>query len=161
VLKAQAAARKGDSTAIDAVIADYRRMASASPKPMLLFGPPIMMDPARGARPTSDHFDDQWVDISYWIAPDGRVTDADILRQGKGFTGDWAKPVLAAIGARRYAPLAMDGAQPGVLRIERYSYTAYWTVSSTSHIRKREATPVIEMLDLTVDPPVAAQAPAK
>jgi hypothetical protein len=161
VLKAQAAARKGDSTAIDALIADYRRIAKASPRPMLLFGPPINMDPTRGARPTSDHFDDQWVDISYWIAPDGRVTDADILRQGKGFTGDWAKPILAAIGARRYAPLAMDGAQPGVLRIERYSYTAHWTVSSTSHIRKRESTPVIEMLDLTVDPPAMAQDSAK
>jgi hypothetical protein len=50
-----------------------------------------------------------------------------------------------------------------VLRVERYTFTARWTNNVTgTHMRKREPTPQVEMVDLTVDPPSEARAaPAK
>lgn len=163
VLKAQAAARRGDDGAIDRLIADYRRVVGGSARPMLLFSPPIGFNPALGARANAggstlnqmamDNFEDQWVDISYLITPDGHVADADVLRQSRKLAGHWPDLVLAAIRARRYAPLAADADQAGMLRIERYTYTSPWVWATGSHMRKREGTPDIEMLDLTVDPP--------
>ncbi|CAN5292069.1 hypothetical protein BH10PSE14_BH10PSE14_44820 [soil metagenome] len=163
VLKAQSAARNGKNAAIEQLVADYRRMSGGSIKPMLLYSPPIQQNLAQAARQfgggetinqmAMDDFDDQWVDISFWVAPDGRVTDPGILRQSSKLQGYWVKPILQAIGGRRYAPLAMEAGQPGVLRVERYSFTSRWTRVTGSRMRQREPIPQIEMIDLTVDPP--------
>ena len=173
LIKARNAARRGNAAAIDQLIADYRRTAPASTRTILLYSPPIEQNPASAARQARsgetlnqmamDDFDNQWVDISFWVAPDGHVTDAGVLRQSGKLNGYWVKPILQSINGRRYAPLAMDPTQPGVLRVERYTFTARWTNNVTgTHMREREPTPQVEMIDLTVDSPGEGKAtPAK
>lgn len=169
LLKARFAAKHGDATAIDRMMADYRRLAGASNRPVLLYSPAIAQNPAHAMRLEGggenlsqmpvDNFDNQWVDISFWIAPDGHVTDAGVLRQSDKLSGYWVKPIVTSIAGRRYAPLAMDRNDPGLLRVERYTFTARWTTDVTgTHLRQREPVPQIEMVDLTADAPAAAPA---
>ena len=97
--------------------------------------------------------DDQWVDISFWITPDGKVTDAGVLRQSASLSGDWVKPIVVAVAGRRYAPLVTGPNELGLLRVERFTYTARWANGTGTHLRVREPTPHIETLDLSRDPP--------
>ncbi len=164
ILMAKLDARNGDPAAINRLIADLP-MIKGSTVPVLIYAPPIKTATAppaqffnfgagRGARA---NYDGEWVDIGFWVAPDGRVTDADVYRSGNGkYQPDWAVPILEAIRGRRYAPLDMALSLPGVLRVERYTWTAWQTKETGSRIDTREAQPVIEMLDLSVDPPPAA-----
>ncbi|MDB5711539.1 MAG: hypothetical protein JWL96_3609 [Sphingomonas bacterium] len=172
-IRARIDARHGNASAIDQMIAEYRRTAPVSTRTILLYSPPIVQNPASAARQAAsgetlnqmamDDFDNQWVDISFWVAPDGHVTDAGVLRQSSKLNDYWVKPIVTSLSGRRYAPLAMDPSQPGVLRVERYTFTSRWTNNVTgSHMRQREPTPQVEMVDLTVDPPSGTQtAPSK
>lgn len=173
LIKVRIAAKHGDSAAIDRLMADYRRTAPASTRTILLYSPPIEQNPASAARQAAsgetlnqmamDDFDNQWVDISFWVAPDGHVTDAGVLRQSGKLNDYWVKPILRSINGRRYAPLAMDPNQPGALRVERYTFTSRWANNVTgTHMRTREPMPQVEMVDLTVEQPAAIEAaPAK
>lgn len=163
VLKARLLMKGGDSSAVDALIAAYRTEQPTT-KPVLLFAPTIktteMSDRAFNSgeqigRIANKDFDDQWVDISFWVAPDGRVTDAGVLRQSEHLSGGWAKPIVEAISGRRYAPLALDPSDPGVLRVERYTFTSRWTYQTGSRVRVRDPIPQIEVLDLSADAPAA------
>jgi hypothetical protein len=97
----------------------------------------------------TQNFDDRWVDVGFWVKPDGHVGEIDILRS-KGPTY-WTKPLLTAIGGRRYAPLA-GGNPDGIYRVERYSFTSLWEDRTGSHLRQRGANARIEVLDLTAQP---------
>lgn len=93
---------------------------------------------------------DRWVDIGFWVNPDGRVGDIEVLR-GQG-SRDWLKPVLSHLNSRIYAPLKKDGNDgiPGFYMIERYTLTARWVNDSTgTRMRRRDAVPTIERLDIT------------
>ena len=90
--------------------------------------------------------------MGFWIGSDGRVSDIEVLR-GEG-TRQWLKPVFDQIKTRVYAPLRRtdNDAAPGFYMIERYSLTGRWTNDATgTHMRRREATPRIERLDITPD----------
>lgn len=166
VLMARLDAKAGDTSAVDKLIADYRATANGS-APVLLYAPPLKSadDNDRGANSgetlnklSRTNYDGEWVDIGFWVTPDGRVSDADVLRSGK--SGDepyWVKPILTGISARRYAPLKMDPSQPGIMRVERYTLTARLTTNTGSRLLVREARPQIEMLDLSVDPPAGSK----
>ncbi len=171
VLQARKSARAGDPKPLDAVLAELRR-DGASERPVLVYAPPIasIRDSARGAIwdaglvdgvPTTNAlsrlplrlFDDQWVDVSFYVAPDGHVTDVGILRGSpKLESDDWVKPVLGSIALRRYLPLKRDANDPGVLRVERYTLTSLLEVRTGSRIRQRAPEPRIEVLDLSIDP---------
>lgn len=92
-----------------------------------------------------------WADVGFWIGADGKVSDVEVLRA----TGEssWLKPVRKSIARRIYAPLKKgDEAPPGFYMIERYTLTARFSDDVTgSHLRMREATPRVEMIDLTPD----------
>ncbi|MES2045288.1 MAG: hypothetical protein V4475_15555 [Pseudomonadota bacterium] len=161
LLKAQMAAKDGDTTAIDALVAEYRGKNQGT-RPVLLYGPKIQSREQsnrqfNGGSTTNqlaaDNFDNQWVDVSFWITPDGRVSDAGVLRESPKLSGYWVKPIVDSIAGRRYAPLAMDPSQPGLLRVERYTFTSRWTTVVGSHLPQREPTPQIEMIDLSQDAP--------
>ena len=153
-------ARKGDPAAVDRLIAAAGRTGTT---PRLLYAPTLrQQDEARqenqnGGSATNalapDDYAGQWADVSFWVTPDGKVSDIDVLRGGPRLRRDWLKPVITNIAARRYAPLAMEANAPGVLRVERYTLTAFWTATNTgSRIRARENQSRIEMLDLTAEP---------
>ncbi|OYW23444.1 MULTISPECIES: hypothetical protein [unclassified Sphingomonas] len=164
VLKARIAFRNGDSSVVDALIARYQTQAPEL-TPTLLYAP--RLDSFQSARTdnlnidfgfssalgrlATRNFDDQWIDVGFWVAPDGRVTDAAILRQSGRYSNrnPWAAPILASIEGRRYARIALDPSDPGIFRIERYTFTSRWTGITGTRIRQRSVQPQIEFLDLS------------
>lgn len=168
LLSARRSARAGDAAAIDRLVARYARSTT---RPVLLYAPPLQTETSgrakEGGSTTSmmavGSFENQWVDVSFWVTPQGKVSDAAILRESSTLDRSWVKPIVAGIAQRRYAPLKMDAAEPGLLRVERYTQTAHWMDATGTRIRQREAIPRIEMVDLTADPapPPSADAPVQ
>jgi tetratricopeptide (TPR) repeat protein len=158
VISARAAIRAGDESALKRLVAQSARTTT----PKLLYAPVIdrpieTRGEGQGAVPVASELNrlavapdkEQWVDISFWVRPDGRVGDAEILRNGKPLDEDWVKPILTALNGRIYAPLTMPATNPGVLRVERYTRFADLTVNTGSRLRVREPRTRIEMLDLS------------
>jgi len=175
VLRAQLASSQGDQHAFDGLIADYIHMPPVT-RPVLLYSEPIDLGdlpPDRGApaiftdakdapqtnvnnRLTGMGSDDQWIDVIFWIKPDGTTSDIEIARRGPKQVAYWERPVLQSIASRRYVPLAMDPSDPGLMRVERYTLTASYTHGSSevtgTRLRNRELAPRVEMLDLSAEP---------
>jgi len=187
VLEARKLARKGDAKAFDAVLADVRSIG-ATDQPVLVYAPPIeqLREAIRGAyqginnsgpeqsdrftagagvpslteysRLPLQLFDDQWVDVGFYVTPDGRTADIGILRTSpKIETESWVKPIFKSIALRRYLPLNRDPSDPGILRVERYTLTSLMEERIGTRIRQRSPEPRLEVLDLSVDPAPAKQ----
>lgn len=161
LLKANLAAQHGDSGAVDRLVAEYRTASKGAAVPVLLYAPKIERRPLSGREGESgttlnqlatDTFDNQWIDVSFLIGLDGKVSEVAVLRKSAALSGDWVQPILTAIADRRYAPLAPDS--PGFFRVERYSFTSAWTTVTGSRMRVRSPVPKIEMVDLSRDDPV-------
>lgn len=163
VLRARKDRRTGSGASTDELVKAFASSGGAS-RPVLLFAEPISRIDPRGGTPDdmnqqrpawtqwSTNRNGQWVDIGFWIGQDGKVSDVEVLRQ-KGSV-DWAKPVMKSISRRVYAPLRQDGdSTPGFYMVERYTLTARVAegVVTGTHLRVRESTPRIEMLELTAD----------
>lgn len=166
VLLARLDRAAGLTTGADKLVAE---LAGAKLKqPFLIYMPPIELaqkdvfkavrdSPRDGlsdlaALPT-DTFEDKWIDVGFWVQPDGRVTDLEILRK-RGETG-WSKPLMKALGGRIYSATDANGVE-GTYRIERYSYTSFWDRRTGTRIRQRGADSRVEFLDLTANPEAAS-----
>lgn len=88
---------------------------------------------------------DWWMDVGFWVLPDGTVDEVEILRQS-GRSG-WSAPITRAIAGRLYAP-----AGDADYRIERYTYTASRERPTGSRIAVRMGDHRVEYLDLTGRP---------
>lgn len=146
----------GVQNSTDALIA--RTIAEGDMKrPALLYAPPLTQNPADAARASRsgnvNHRSlmsavDKWVDIGFWVNDEGRVEDAEILRN-HGDT-EWTTSLLRSITGRLYVPAAPSGgARQRFFMIERYTLTAHWERSTGSRLRQRAPMPRIEWLDLT------------
>lgn len=96
--------------------------------------------------------EDRWIDVGFWINPNGLVSEIEILRSSGEIY--WAKWVADSIKSRIYAPLSMKGrdASPGFYMVERYSYTARYLgrdATTGSRIATRSPNARIERLDIT------------
>lgn len=89
--------------------------------------------------------EDMWVDVGFQIAPDGRVSDIQVLRR-HGDMG-WAKPLLASIAGRRYTPAAPGS--PEAWRRERYTYTSSLEPGTGTKLSQHSPQPRVEYLDLS------------
>ena len=178
LLVTRLAAKNGDQTAVDRLVAAYVAAgAGADSRPVVLYSPPMKGIDAvyDGSIPgpvwskiNSGELIGQWADISFWVKPDGTVDDVDVLRGGIGaltgprkgnpnFDEIWTMPITQQIKGRRYAPLPGDRNGPGILRVERYTLTAWLARGNGpsgkgSRIQTSSA-PRYEMLDLSVNPP--------
>ncbi|HST35451.1 MAG TPA: hypothetical protein VLK25_02320 [Allosphingosinicella sp.] len=153
--------REGDDERVNAILAEMPRGASRQ----LLFSPPYQLvqqaDIEGVGRRANDiyepglprmanleerltiNYEDSWIDVGFWIQPDGRVEDLQVMRRGQG--SGWAGPLLQSIGGRRYTP----GAEPSY-RLERYTLTATLHNTATgTHIADRSPRGRVEFLDLT------------
>ena len=92
----------------------------------------------------SDNFEDKWIDVGFWIQPDGSVANLEIVRHGARTS--WADPLLESIRARRYS----TSRQP-TYRMERYTYTAGYEMQAGSHMPRRSPRARVEYLQLTSD----------
>jgi hypothetical protein len=93
----------------------------------------------------------RWVDIGYWIKPDGRVDDVRFLR-GSPRLG-WAQPLVGYINSRRYSPVT-GGA--GHYKVERYTLTANYGTPIGSLIRRRGSNMRYEVMAVTAAKQIAA-----
>lgn len=160
VIKAKVDRKAGGAGSTDALIKRFAERGGAT-RPILLFAEPLQRTDLQKGLPddqpglntlnrlTALQARNQWADVGFWIDANGRVTDIEALRT----SGDksWLKPVLANIAKRVYAPLKKDGGTaPGFYMIERYTLTARFEDGNTgTRMRRREATPRIERIDLT------------
>jgi hypothetical protein len=145
--------------ATDALVDELAR--SPTKRPTLLYAPPLPVlrgdkwwaDPNRvpvysvTSQLPTENFEDRWVDIGFWVRPDGRVDEAEVLRQSG--SPSWVKPVLASVAGRIYAPLTSG---QGHYRVERFTYTSNWRDRIDTRLRVRSQDGVIQSLDLTADP---------
>lgn len=140
-----AALPKGDAKALPILVwsPPYKETASASAEDAALrFG---RISPSA---PRSSELDPiQWADVGFWIRPNGRTEDVEVLR-GSPDRG-WAKPILSQIVARRYAEQAASASGEGLYRVERFTLRGSYQVPIGSLIRRRSGAKRLEMLDLT------------
>ena len=71
------------------------------------------------------------------------------MRRSKRLTGGWESPVLTSVATRRYVPLALEANDPGLFRIERYTFTAPLVKITGSQIRGRGPDNRLVMADLS------------
>ena len=96
----------------------------------------------------------KWIDVGFWVMPDGSVADVDVVREGA--PAGWADTLLQSIRGRRYST-----AEQPTYRLERYTYTAAWQQASGTRIPQRSPLVRVEYLDLTVsDAPAPPATPA-
>lgn len=138
--------------AIEAAIA--RMEPDDNPQPMLLLSQPIKTeDMAFGAAQGTP--DPLWADVSFFIAPDGKVTDVAVVRQADGVRPQWMKIVTHAIEERRYAPQRRSRDLP---RLERYSFIADTQAQTRSRIRTNSSDLRVEVTDLSPVPKLTSAA---
>ncbi|HYI63721.1 MAG TPA: hypothetical protein VEW71_02430 [Allosphingosinicella sp.] len=149
---------EGNHRRADALIAEAGQAARSGPARRLLHAPQYRLQVQNlqqlipGGIP--DNFEDKWIDVGFWVMPDGRVAGLEILRQST--RPDWADPLIRSIRGRRYS----DGAEP-TYRMERYTYTAAYARATRTRLAVRSETARIEYLDLTTDEPPNALPPAR
>jgi hypothetical protein len=153
---ARAEGREAEAEALTAEVGAQNGAA-----PSLLYAPPYELavreiesstDPGQldmlgGYKRMSDSFERKWIDVGFWVQPDGRVGDVEVLRSEKG--SDWARPLLHSIAGRLYSKTA---SQAPFYRVERYTYTAGYELQNGSRIERRSPKARIEYLDLTAAP---------
>ena len=145
---------KGKESYTDQLISELKE--AKLDKPVLLYAPPMELkrSPIQEEREVTstlrlwatDTFEDKWVDVGFWVDPDGRVREAEILRRS-GDT-DWTPTLMASINGRIYAPLSDP---TGSYRVERYTYTSLWEDRTGTRLKQRSANARVEMLDLSAD----------
>jgi hypothetical protein len=107
------------------------------------------------------NFEGQWFDIGFWVTPDGKTSEVEVIRQS-GADKSFVKPVIESIQTRIYAPLKREPGDPGVYAVERYTMTSQWVDDNTgTRIRMRSPVPRIERMDLTADQLADSPKPAK
>jgi hypothetical protein len=102
------------------------------------------------------NYEDKWIDVGFWVLPDGHVSGLEIIRRGSGV--DWADPLLTSIRGRLYST-----APEASYRLERYTFTAIMQTATGTRIPRHSPRSRVEYLDLTVDgeapPPPTPAAP--
>ena len=168
VARLRLAAKQADDEQVDRLVREIGH--DASTRPVLIWAPPYertaetaarvnaakfdMVDPLP-ARP-SDYGTIQWADIGFWIRPDGKTSDPEILRGSRSTA--WATPYLRQVSGRRYTGNPAIHGDRGVYRIERFTLRGTYLVPTGSLIRRRAGPADLEVLDLTKpDNPVTAR----
>lgn len=144
--------REGDTARADALLASIppsdgdRRTLVRAPRVILPgyaeddFGDLV---PVSGTPSLARNYERAWIDVGYWIEPEGHVSGVEVLREGAG--SGWAESLLNSIRGRVFSP-SRDGSQS--YRLERYTLTAPYVGVSGTRLAAR-GRPRIEFMDLT------------
>lgn len=92
----------------------------------------------------------QWVDIGFWVAPDGTVRDVDVLRAGRDRPDSWVRTVTNNLAQRRYQPMTLPDDDPGIFKVERFSLVSDLEVATGTRVALRQSRPRVEIVDLTM-----------
>lgn len=145
-LRTRIAVRRGDADAVDRLAARLAR--SPVERPQLLYSQPVrdVNPPTLGVRQDPWHDSDiRFADVGYWIRPDGRTADAEVLRTSG--LGQWSTGILDQVRERRYVPLRVG--YPGLYRIDRFTVRATIDTPTGSRIRQRMGNLTVHIIDLT------------
>jgi hypothetical protein len=154
LLDARSRMKEDGGAAFERILAGLRTQSGERP---ILIGTGLTVQSQRNSVSrdlTNDESDGasaaQWVDIGFWIRPDGSVADVDMMRESPDLERDWVAEVSRTIATRRYAPLATVRDGPGLFRVERYTRT----LLSIKDYRSREPNGNVQILmfDLSSDP---------
>jgi hypothetical protein len=159
VVRLRLAAGRKDDTQIDQLVRAIGH--DGSTRPTLVWAPPYESTGIAAAQEAAAKFDlrnpvparssdvdpIQWVDIGFWIRPDGKTNEPEILR-GSRSTG-WAGYLLKQVSERRYTGVSTSSTDRGVYRIERFTLRGAYQVPTGSLIGRRGGAARLEVLDLT------------
>ena len=160
VVRLRLAAQRADDGQVDRLVREIGH--DTTTRPVLIWGPPYEPTAEAAARDAAAKFDlrnpvsarssdvgsIQWVDIGFWIKPDGKTDDAEILR-GSRSTG-WAGYLVKQVSARRYPGTDGAAGARGVYRVERFSLRGTYQTPTGSLINRRAGPGELEVLDLTL-----------
>jgi tetratricopeptide (TPR) repeat protein len=96
-----------------------------------------------------DNFRDKWIDVGFWVMPDGHVSGLEIVRQSS--EDPWADPLIASIQGRLYS----TAAEP-TYRLERYTYTSRYETATGTRMQQHSPRARVEYMDLTANAPAAS-----
>lgn len=159
VVRLRLAARRTDNRQVDQLVEEIGH--DVSTQPVLIWAPPYEPTAQAAARdaahkfdlvdpvaPTSGEFDPvKWVDIGFWIRPDGRTEQSEILRGSQSTS--WASYLLKQVSARRYTGIPTANGNTGVYRIERFTLRGTYVAPKGSLVRRRAGPAELEVIDLT------------
>ncbi|MBB6505311.1 hypothetical protein F4693_002299 [Sphingomonas endophytica] len=147
IVRTRVAIRKGDDGAVDALAARVRQTSDAPP--VLLYAPPVEdINPPRAIVTLMQNDRAiRYADIGYWIRPDGRIADAEVLRTNG--LGQWSPVLLRQVRARRYVPPRLTDGQPGLYRIDRFTVRATIGTPIGTRITQRTGRLSVHVIDLT------------
>ncbi|WP_028964888.1 hypothetical protein [Sphingomonas phyllosphaerae] len=148
IVRTRVAVRKGDKDAVDALAARIRQSTNAPP--ILLYAPPIEdINPPPGSIAIMSQSDTsiRFADVGYWIRPDGRIADAELLRTNE--LGQWSPVILEQVRARRYVPPKLAEGEPGLYRIDRFTVRGTMGTPVGTRIEQRTGRMSVHVIDLT------------
>ena len=90
----------------------------------------------------TDNMENGWIDVGFWVSPEGTVSGVEILRHGA--ESSWSLPLLEAMRRRRYS-----AGPDSTYRIERYTYTSAMGQRSGTRLPMRSPVGRVEYFDLT------------
>lgn len=99
---------------------------------------------------SSDVSSVQWVDVGFWIRPDGRTDEVEILRGMRAES--WARSIVRQVEGRVYSSFASapgEKGASGMYRVERVTLRQRYQVPVGSLIERRVPVGGVETLDLT------------
>lgn len=149
---------EGDNARADALLAEIGRTTRMTAARRLLSAPRYQLfqydvnrfeGEASGGNVlnrVTENYEGKWIDVGFWILPNGRVSGLELLRSGAN--PDWADPLLGSIRGRLYS----EGAE-ATYRMERYTMTAGFDTTTGSRIRRRGPAARVEFIDLTANAP--------
>lgn len=164
ILLARVYRSEGDTARSDALLAELGAVARAGAHRRILHAPRYALfqrDRNEGAgdmtlnemlafgnalNRTTENYEDKWIDVGFWINPDGRVSGLELLRSGAN--PDWAEPLLGSIRGRIYNP-----GPEQTYRLERYTLTAGFESVTGTRIQRRGPNARVEYMDLTANQP--------
>lgn len=146
ILQIRIAFQRGDEEVVERSLAELR--AIDRPAPMLVTAPRIRaLGPPSSRTDRADVGTIRFMDLGFWVRPDGRTADIEVLRSDGDAT--LFNPVLRQVAERRYAPAPGEAGDPGVYQIERYTYRPSYGVQTGTRIVQRIGPYSLHVANLT------------
>jgi len=169
ILLARLYRNEGNEARADAMLAEIGRSAPAGARRRLIHAPRYQLYQQEVRAPDdaslneaarfgstihriTENYEDKWIDVGFWILPDGHVSGVEVLRSGAR-DDDWARPLLTSVRGRTYST-----ADEATYRLERYTLTAGFESATGTRIARRGPGARVEMLDLTANQPEPPEA---
>ena len=167
VLRLRVAARDANEAEVTRLIAELGAKGAGQgmpdDEPALMVSPPYALDAVEAANRQSQAFDlrsavptasgsvasIRWADVGFWVRPDGRTDDIEILRGS--YSKGWMQAALQQIARRRYSA-STGGGGGGVYKVERYTAATAYVLPKGSLIRRRGPDVGYRVVDLTQAP---------